>query len=632
MMTYRNSIYAAVFLFLLPVFLFSEATPVAAATNTTMEVKEAVPTATTPKTLINSDGSMTITAIDGSVTSVPAPIPVPEIKSVSLVKLYPGKCYPDLKITGAKFSKSILVKFNTDYISVDSLAEILPEAIKLSVTIKEGAKPGKYDLLVQNSADTAATLKNAVQVMSKPEVSAVVQKEIRQGSLNNEVVISGNGFLSGAKVEFPESKGELVSRSVEARSDKEIRLNVDVSSSAKPGEAKFKIVNPDGESAGSKLQVTTALGINSVMPQTVPQGAAGLEISVKGSNFSRSLKAETKDEGLTVNNIFVLSESDAVINITVADSALPGKKELTLFAPDGGNQKFNLIVSLRPVVTSVSPDQLPQGTENRVITITGNNFSKDTQVKFSTPGIRITNSDNRTPQQILAVIIVSERALEGAFDVSAINPDGGMDLLKNSFSVNLKPEIKTIVPASAVQGVFAQEIEVRGQGFTRNTIIKISGEGIVLGDKEYVSSTVLKASVTVGAKAPLEKKDVYLANPDGGFVVLPEAFEINRVDKESIYFGDINRFRKPAKVNKKKVYLEHPLYRVIIRENISSDVAKYWLIINKINESVKDIYKKIQKKYDYDLIGEVGFVTDKEGNPVKDIPDITDLVIHELEK
>ena len=113
---------------------------------------------------------------------------------------------------------------------------------------------------------------------------------------------------------------------------------------------------------------------------------------------------------------------------------------------------------------------------------------------------------------------------------------------------------------------------------------------------------------------------------------MQDCFGINKVDKESIYYGDINSFRKPAKVNKKKIYLEHPLYQVIVRDNISSDVARYWLTINKINESVRDIYKLIQKKYEYDLIGEVGYVTDKEGNPVKDVPDITDLVIRELEK
>ena len=627
-----KSFIITLFLCLLQGFLFAEAIAAPAVKEITAEALPAVPTASTPKTIVNSDGSTTITALDGSVSLVPAPVPVPEIKSVNPVKLYPGKCYLDFKITGVKFAKSILVKFATEHLTIDNLGEIAPDSVKLSVTVREGAKPGKYDLLVQNSADTTAMLKNAVQIMSKPEVNAVVQKEIRQGSLRNEVTLGGTGFLPGAKIDFLESTGELVSQSVEVKSDKEIKLSIDVASSAKPGEIKFRLVNPDGESAGNKLQVTTALGINSVLPQTVPQGSLGLEISIKGSNFSKSLKVETKDDGLAVNNIFVLSENEAVINVTVADLAVPGKKELVLFAPDGGNQKFYLTVSLRPVLSAVTPDQLPQGAENRIITITGNNFSKDTQIKFSTPGIRITNSDTRMPQQILAVINVSDRALEGAFDVLAVNPDGGTGILKNSFKINLNPAIKEIMPASAVQGVFAQEIEIRGQGFTKSTAIKISGEGIVVGDVEYAGPGLLKTRVTVGAKATLEKRDVYLSNTDGGSFEMQDCFGINKVDKESIYYGDINSFRKPAKVNKKKIYLEHPLYQVIVRDNISSDVARYWLTINKINESVRDIYKLIQKKYEYDLIGEVGYVTDKEGNPVKDVPDITDLVIRELEK
>ena len=616
------------FLFLiLPVFLLSQ--PVK---EVTAEVKPPIATASTAKTVVNQDGSIVVTTPGGVTVVIPPPVLPCEIKGVSIVKLYPGKGYLDFKISGDKFLKSALAKFSSDSIGVDSILEVVPSTIKLSITVRNGAKPGKYDLVVQNSPEDICILKNAVQIMSKPEINVVLQKEIRQGSIGNEITVSGSGFMEGARLEFADVIGGVVARTVNFKSDKELNASIDVSFAVKPKETKIRVVNPDGESTSNKIMVTTALGISVVTPQIIPQGADSVEISVKGSNFIKGLKVETKDDGFIINNIFVLSENEAVLSVSVAEGAAAGKKEITLISPDEGNQKFNITVSLRPLVTLITPDRLPQGTENKIVTITGGNFGKDTQIKISTPGVNIINFDVKSALQIVAVVTVSGRAPGGSYDVLAVNPDGGTGVLKNSFMVNLNPELKTILPTTAVQGVFEQEIELFGQGFTKETGVKLSGEGVVISNIEFIDSCRLKALVTVGAKAPMEKRDLYVVNPDGGNFMLNDAFGISKVDKESIYFGDINKFKKPAMVNKKKLFLEHPYYKTIVRENISSEVAKYWLIINKINESVKDIYKKVQKKHDYDLIGEVGFVTDKDGNPVRDIPDITNIVIHELEK
>ena len=259
--------------------------------------------------------------------------------------------------------------------------EVVPSTIKLSITVRNGAKPGKYDLVVQNSPEDICILKNAVQIMSKPEINVVLQKEIRQGSIGNEITVSGSGFMEGARLEFADVIGGVVARTVNFKSDKELNASIDVSFAVKPKETKIRVVNPDGESTSNKIMVTTALGISGVTPQIIPQGADSVEISVKGSNFIKGLKVETKDDGFIINNIFVLSENEAVLSVSVAEGAAAGKKEITLISPDEGNQKFNITVSLRPLVTLITPDRLPQGTENKIVTITGGNFGKDTQIK-----------------------------------------------------------------------------------------------------------------------------------------------------------------------------------------------------------------------------------------------------------
>ncbi len=627
-----KSFYPPLFLFLLPVFIFAE-TPAAPAVNeTTLETGLPVPTSATPKTVINSDGSGVITAPDGSTSILPAPVLLPEIKSITPAKLYPGKCYPAVKIKGLNFSKNIVIKFNTGDIAVERPGEAATDTVELSVTIKKEAKPGPYDILFQNSPETAAVLKNAVLIMSQPEITAVRQKEIRQGTGNNEILLAGNSFLPGARVEFPENSGEITARQVSVNPEKEIKLEVEVSFAVKPGEVKFKVVNPDGESAGGRFVVTTALDIDSVLPGSVPQGAAGLELTLKGSNFSKALKAVSGAEGLTVNSIFVLSGNEAALNISVSALALPGKKELILSAPDGGSRKFYISISSRPVLESIIPDQAPQGAENRILTLTGNNFNKDTLIKFSSTGIRIIGYELRPPRQLLVQISVSSRAPAGTFDVTAAAQDGGTDILKKAFSINLKPELKALSPASAVQGAFEQEIEIAGRGFTKNTVLKIDGEGIFLKGTEYSGPFLLKTRLTVGLQVPPGKKGLFLYNPDGGSLALPAVFEINKIDKGGLYFGEPGKFSKPARINKKKAYLECPLYQEIIRENIAAESSRYGQIINKVEEALTAAYKSIQKKYNYDLIGETGYITGEDGEPAKEIPDITGLVIKEFEK
>ena len=557
---------------------------------------------------------------------------LPVISSISPDKFEQGKTYQGVKITGSGFVKDLTIKFSKEDVKLEGITEVDASYIKCNISVKSEANPGKIDVTVTNSTGESGTGEKVITIISKPAVTGVSPKEFKQASLNKELVISGAGFMDGCRIEFAGGSSGASAKALYFKSDKELKAFIDVNPESPLGNLNFTVKNPDGAAASGKITIATKMDISSIFPQAIPQGGTNEEVCINGSNFTKGCKAEVKNEGILINSMFVLSETEIVLNLSISETVKAGAKEFKIISADGGVISFSLNVTFKPYITLAVPSGFYQGLEGKSVTITGGNFVKDGQLILGASGITINFFEVKTQDIIIANITLSDRAPAGQYDITYINPDGGTGTGKALVKVNLKPEITKVLPASAVQGVFEQNVEIQGSGLTKETKVKISGEGIVINSSEFISPDLIKINITVGAKSPMETRDITVSNPDGASFSMEDKFSINRVDKESIYYGDINKFKKPAMANKKRIFKEHPYYQAIVRENISSDVAKYWLIINKINEYMKDIYKRVQRKYDYDLIGKTGFITDKDGDPVKDIPDITDLIIKELER
>ena len=557
---------------------------------------------------------------------------LPIISSVSPSKFEVGQVLQELKITGSGFKKDLVVKFSRDDVKVDSIFEVDPSYIKCVISVKSNATPGKLDVTVTNPTGESGTGVEAISIISKPVITSVSPKEIQQGVLNKEIRITGSGFMKDAKVEFTEVSSGISVKSINFKSEQEVILIVDVSSNALTLEQKFNFINSDGGMTSGVIRVIPKITVTSVTPSVLAQGVLNQEIKINGTNFNKDCQIKVNEEGIILNNVYIISQTEIVINVNINESVKPGVKEIDIIPTEGVGVKFNLTINPKPSVTSITPNELFQGQENKAITIVGNNFVKESKLSFNTPGIIINSYEVKSKENIVANVSVSDKIESNEYDVIISNPDEGVGVGKSLIKINLKPEITKIIPSSSIQGIFEQEIEICGSGFTKDSKIRITGEGIVINTVNYQSSNSIKISITVASKAPMEFRDIIVSNPDGGTFVALKKLGINKVDKESVYYGDSSRFKKPACVDKKKVFKEHPCYQTIVKENISPDIARYWLIINKINESIREAYKKVEGKYGYDLIGKIGYITDNEGNPVKEIPDITNLVIEQVER
>jgi len=102
------------------------------------------------------------------------------------------------------------------------------------------------------------------------------------------------------------------------------------------------------------------------------------------------------------------------------------------------------------------------------------------------------------------------------------------------------------------------------------------------------------------------------------------------VDVNAYYFGDPENYTQPAAVDMLMIRDATPEYREIKRRKIDTDRAEYWILINKAYERIERALQRVAQYKGYDLIGEIGFVTDAEGRPVP-IDNATDLVIRYLQ-
>lgn len=99
------------------------------------------------------------------------------------------------------------------------------------------------------------------------------------------------------------------------------------------------------------------------------------------------------------------------------------------------------------------------------------------------------------------------------------------------------------------------------------------------------------------------------------------------VNTDKVYYGNPKNYTNPAQLDLNKVLHATKEYQRIKKEKIKSDNPLYWILLQKANERVQTAIKKVAQEKKYDLVGELGYITDNK-DP---IPDITEQVIAALE-
>lgn len=378
------------------------------------------------------------------------------------------------------------------------------DANTLEITVPPG-KQGEVDVTVSTAGLTSAPLKYAYY--ADPTIVSVTPNN---GPLagNNEVVIKGTNFMTGATV-------LIGSNAAIVNSIAPTQISVMAPAGIALGTVDVVVTNPDSTTTTASNAYTYVKGpeITKITP------ARGLttgneQVKITGDSFKEGLKVYF-NKTLVAHTFVSSGEIDIITPAWVTASAV----DVKIVNPDGQEAIVTngyQYVLPAPVISSITPNQ---GiiTGGASVVIAGDHFVSGAKVYFdnkevtgatfySAKEIRL-----RTPQWDSAVKV----------NVKVVNPDGQEALLSKGYEY--------LLPDSAV----LESITPNSGPTAGGTAITITGQNFIQGTKLYFNSTELTVkslqSNQITSVTPKwttgEKVDVKIVDIYGREQILTAAFE-----------------------------------------------------------------------------------------------------------
>ena len=177
--------------------------------------------------------------------------------------------------------------------------------------------------------------------------------------------------------------------------------------------------------------------ITSLSPSSLPQGVAAVPVTLTGTNF-QSGAIVTSKAGITATATFV-SDTQLDLVVDVAGTVPPGSYNLFVTNPDQSmgscTNCLTVTVGAIPTVTSLTPDTLPPGVANQMVTMNGTDFQPGAVVT-SHIGINATVTFVSADQLDLSVN-VAPTVPSGLYDVFVNNPDHSLGRCINCLSIGV---------------------------------------------------------------------------------------------------------------------------------------------------------------------------------------------------
>jgi Tfp pilus assembly protein PilV len=451
----------------------------------------------------------------------------PTVTSTSPAARGQGAVSQNIVITGSGFASGAGASFGSN-ITVNSTTFNSTTSLTANVTIV-GATTGSRNVTVINVDTGVGVGTNVFTVNPAPGVSSASPAARGQGAANQNIVITGSGFVSGAAASF--SGAGITVSSTTWNSATQVTATVTVAAGATIGAGDVTVTNPDagvGTGAG-KFTVNGRPNLISVSPASRPQGATSQSIVLTGAGFVSGATASFSGSNITVNSTTVNSATQATVVITISAGATTGARDVTLTNPDAGlDTEIGLFtVNAAPTVASTSPSSRPQGAASQNITINGSGFVTGAGSSFSGSNVTVNSTTFVSSSQLTANITISSIAAVGARDVTVVNPDSGVGVGIGVFTVNALPAVTSTSPASRGQGAVAQNITITGAGFLSGAAATFSGAGITVSSTTFVSATSLTAGISIAAGTTIGVRNVTVTNPDTGVATGTGVFTVN---------------------------------------------------------------------------------------------------------
>jgi plastocyanin len=157
--------------------------------------------------------------------------------------------------TGTGFASGATVSVSGTGVTAGSTTFVSSTSVTATVTVAATAATGARDVTVTDpGGGGSGTCTGCLTIDPPPAPTSASPSSLTRGATNQTVILTGTGFVSGAKAKF-NGTGVTVSKTTFV-SPTQLKLTVSVASTAATGARKVKVTNPDG-GVGSKGHVLT---------------------------------------------------------------------------------------------------------------------------------------------------------------------------------------------------------------------------------------------------------------------------------------------------------------------------------------------------------------------------------------
>ncbi len=426
-------------------------------------------------------------------------------------------------ISGSGFLSGATASFGAS-VTVNSTTFVSSTQLTASVTIAADADAGWRVVAVTNPGGASAGLVDGFKVdYPAPVVSSVSPvRGSRKETL--AVTITGQFFEPSATVDF----GTGITVNASAWQDAQhISANITIQPTAALGSVGVTVRNLNGLSGSLSSAFEVRAAKPAVTAVTPPQGNQGMPVSVTitGTDFQTGASVSF-GAGITVNSVTFVSATQLNASLAIAAGAALGLRDATVTNPDGqqgGYANAFRVMGPPPQLLSLSPAQGNVG-QTLAVTIAGGNFQTGALASFGA-GITINSVTVVSSAQLTASVTVASGATVGLRDVTVTNADGQSITLPSSFRVlALPPTVVSLSPAIASRGS-TLDVMITGSAFVTGAMANF-GAGTTVNATLFISSSSLKANVTVDSGAALGLRTVTVTNPDGQAGTKANSFEV----------------------------------------------------------------------------------------------------------
>lgn len=315
-----------------------------------------------------------------------------------------------------------------------------------------------------------------------PVIRTVTPSPIPAGLGDVEVTITGTAF--GVLTPRVVAVGSGITSTITPSANSTTRLVVTVPGNVvrNIGSVVFTVTSLDRLPVSTTVTVSTppALVLTSLAPASTSGNLRAFTISVNGNNFSAQSLFSLGSTSLRVMGVIRNSDGTLTALVEVPVGAVSGNLNVLNLNGQSASLPFVINSLPRPVITSVSPNILPPGSPNTIITVNGRNLIPGATVSFNgqqLTGVQLTGDSLLTFTIPAALLVTPDLGV-----LTITNPDGQSIGYRLPVTVGAPGTVSVtgVTPTTTVASVSAFSITINGNGFAGTPRVFLGGQALTV--------------------------------------------------------------------------------------------------------------------------------------------------------